>query len=103
MKAKLRDTQLYFDIEGLGLVPSGAKMKENPTAFMIHGGPGADHSSYKPLFSNLIDLLQLVYFDHRGQGRSVRGNPETYTLNNNVADMEALRDYLGLEKNCAHW
>lgn len=98
MKAKLRDTELYFDIEGLGLVPWGAKMKENPTGFLIHGGPGVDHSSYKPLFSNLIDLLQLVYFDHRGQGRSARGNPETYTLDNNVADLEELRDYLGLEK-----
>ncbi len=98
MKAKLRDTEIYFDIEGLGLRPSGAQMKENPTAFVVHGGPGTDHSSYKPLFSNLIDTLQLVYFDHRGQGRSARRNKETYTLNNNVEDLEALRDYLGLEK-----
>lgn len=42
--------------------------------------------------------MQLVYFDHRGQGRSARGAKETYTLNNNVEDMEALRQYLGLEK-----
>lgn len=42
--------------------------------------------------------LQLVYFDHRGQGRSGRGPKETYTLENNVEDMEALRQYLGLEK-----
>ncbi|MGB5593752.1 MAG: alpha/beta hydrolase [Crocosphaera sp.] len=98
MKAKLRETELYFDIESLGLVPRGAKMAEKPTAFLIHGGPGVDHSSYKPLFSNLTDLLQLVYFDHRGQGRSARGNPATYTLENNVADLEELRDYLGLEK-----
>jgi proline iminopeptidase len=98
MRAKLRETELYFDIEGLGLVPRGTKMAEKPTAFLIHGGPGVDHSSYKPLFSNLTDLLQLVYFDHRGQGRSARGNPATYTLDNNVADLEELRDYLGLEK-----
>ena len=98
MKAKLRDTEIYFDIEGLGLRSSGNQMKENSTAFLVHGGPGVDHSSYKSVFSNLIDILQLVYFDHRGQGRSARGNKLTYTLDNNVEDMEALRDYLGLEK-----
>lgn len=98
MYAKIRDTKIYFDIEGLGLVPYGSKMKEKPTAFLIHGGPGADHTSYKPLFSSLTDQLQLVYFDQRGQGRSARENKDTYTLENNVEDLEALRDYFGLEK-----
>ena len=98
MKAKLRDTEIYFDIEGLGLRVSGNQMKEYPTAFLIHGGPGTDHSSYKLLFSELIDIVQLVYFDHRGQGRSQRGDKQTYTLDNNVEDMEALRDHLGLDK-----
>jgi proline iminopeptidase len=46
--------------------------------------------------SPLADKVQLVYFDHRGQGRSARGPRETYTLDNNVEDMEALRQYLGL-------
>ncbi len=98
MYAKIRDTKIYFDIEGLGLIPYGSKMKEKPTAFLIHGGPGADHTSYKPLFSSLTDQLQLVYFDQRGQGRSARGNKDTYTLENNVEDLEALRAYLGLSK-----
>lgn len=98
MRAKIRDTEIYFDIEGAGLVPDGTGMKEKPVAFLIHGGPGADHSAYKPTFSRLSHKLQLVYFDHRGQGRSGRGPKETYTLENNVEDMEALRQYLGLEK-----
>lgn len=98
MRAKIRDTEIYFDIEGAGLVPDGARMQEKPVAFLIHGGPGADHSSYKPVFSSLCDRLQLVYFDLRGQGRSARGAKETYTLDNNVEDMEALRQYLGLDK-----
>jgi proline iminopeptidase len=42
--------------------------------------------------------MQLVYFDHRGQGRSARGPKETYTLDNNIEDMEALRQYLGLDQ-----
>ncbi|MCM1984488.1 alpha/beta fold hydrolase [Lyngbya confervoides] len=98
MFAKIRETQIYFDVEGSALVPEGNRMREKPVAFIVHGGPGVDHSSYKPTFGALYDQLQLVYFDHRGQGRSARGPRESYTLENNVEDMEALRQYLGLEK-----
>ena len=35
-------------------------------------------------------------FDHRGQGRSDPADPATYTLDENVEDMEALRRHLGL-------
>jgi proline iminopeptidase len=96
MRAKLRDTEIYFDIEGMGLVPDGRVMREKPVAFVIHGGPGGDHSSFKPVFSPLAERMQLVYFDHRGQGRSARGDPARYTLDQNVEDMEALRRHLGL-------
>ncbi len=98
MRAKLRDTEIYFDIEGAGLVPDGKRMREKPIAFLIHGGPGADHTSFKPTLSPLSQKMQLVYFDHRGQGRSARGAKETYTLDNNVEDMEALRQHLGLDQ-----
>jgi proline iminopeptidase len=98
MKAKIRDTEIYFDVEGAGLVPDGSRMREKPVAFLVHGGPGGDHTSFKPTFSHLCDRLQLVYFDHRGQGRSQRGDKETYTLENNVEDLEALRQHLGLDK-----
>jgi len=96
MRAKIRDTEIYFDIEGMGLVPDGRTMREKPVAFIIHGGPGGDHSSFKPVMSPLAERMQLVYFDHRGQGRSARGDPAKYNLDENVEDMEALRRYLGL-------
>uniref|UniRef100_B8HK44 Alpha/beta hydrolase fold protein n=1 Tax=Cyanothece sp. (strain PCC 7425 / ATCC 29141) TaxID=395961 RepID=B8HK44_CYAP4 len=98
MRARIRDTELYFDVEGTGLVPEGPQMREKPVTFLVHGGPGADHTSFKPTFSPLSQSMQLVYFDHRGQGRSARGAKETYTLDNNVEDLEALRQYLGLDK-----
>lgn len=98
MRAKIRDTELFFDVEGAGLVMENQHLREKPVAFLIHGGPGVDHTSYKPSFSPLSEFLQLIYFDHRGQGRSARGPKETYTLENNVEDLEALRQYLGLEK-----
>ncbi|MBN3923878.1 alpha/beta fold hydrolase [Nostoc sp. NMS4] len=98
MRAKIRDTEIFFDVEGSALVVDGASIYSKPVAFLIHGGPGADHTSFKPTFSSLSRKLQLVYFDHRGQGRSARGAKETYTLDNNVEDMEALRQHLGLDK-----
>jgi len=96
MRARIRDTEIFFDIEGAGLVPDGPRMRERPAAFVIHGGPGSDHSGFKPALSPLAERMQLVYFDHRGQGRSARGDPATYTLDENVEDMEALRLHLGL-------
>jgi len=96
MRARLRGTEIYFDIDGVGLVPEGPRMREKPVAFVIHGGPGGDHSDMKLGFSRLTDRLQVVYFDHRGQGRSARGDVARYTLDENVEDMEALREHLGL-------
>lgn len=96
MRARIRDTELFFDIDGMSLVPDGACMRERPTAFLIHGGPGVDHTSLKVRYGRLAEKMQLVYFDHRGQGRSARGDTARYTLDENVEDMEALRKYLGL-------
>ena len=96
MHAAIRGTTLYFDVEGAGLVPDGPTMRERPAAMVIHGGPGGDHSGFKPAMSPLAAAMQLIYFDHRGQGRSAHGDPARYTLDENVEDMEALRRYLGL-------
>jgi proline iminopeptidase len=96
MRARIRDTEIYFDIEGAGLVPDGPRMREKPVAFVLHGGPGGDHSGFKPGMTPLADRMQLVYFDHRGQGRSAKGDPASYVLDENVEDMEALRLHLGL-------
>jgi proline iminopeptidase len=96
MRARIRGTEIYFDVEGMGLVPEGARMVERPVAFVIHGGPGGDHTGFKPALTPLAERMQLVYFDHRGQGRSAKGDPATYTLDENVEDMEALRQHLGL-------
>ena len=96
MRARLRDTEIYFDVVGSGLVADEEQMRERPVAFIIHGGPGSDHSDLKASLGPLSDTMQLVFFDHRGQGRSARGDVARYVLDENVADMEALRRHLGL-------
>lgn len=96
MKASLRGTEIYFDIDGAGLAPAGDAFREKPAAFVVHGGPGSDHTGFREPFAPLAHELQLVYFDHRGSGRSARGDRAKYTLDENVEDMEALRRHLGL-------
>ncbi|GGC31086.1 hydrolase [Siccirubricoccus deserti] len=95
MRAAVRDTEIYFDIDGPGLVVEGTRMQERPIAFAIHGGPGSDHTGFKPGYTALTEAMQVVYFDHRGQGRSGRGDPARWNLDENVEDMEALRRHLG--------
>lgn len=98
MLASIRDTTIYFDIDGVGLQLEGPKQIERPTAFLVHGGPGIDHTGGKARYGRLAQKMQLVYFDHRGQGRSGRGDPARYTLDENVEDMEALRRHLGFKR-----
>ena len=98
MKASIRGTEIYFDVDGMGLVPDGDRMRERPVVFLLHGGPGGEHSSFKSTVAQLRDVAQLVYVDHRGSGRSDSADPQTYTLDENVADLDALREHLGLKR-----
>ncbi len=90
--------RLYVDVEGAGLVPDGARMREKPTLVLLHGGPGYDHSSFKPLFSRLADIAQVIYFDHRGHGRSDRRPAAEWTLDTFADDVVRLCDALGIVK-----
>jgi proline iminopeptidase len=90
--------RLYVDIEGCGLVPEGPAMREKPTLVLLHGGPGYDHSSFKPLFSQLADVAQIVYVDHRGHGRSSRRPAAEWTLDVFADDVVRLCDALGIVK-----
>jgi pimeloyl-ACP methyl ester carboxylesterase len=90
--------RLFVDIEGPGLVPDGTSMREKPTLILLHGGPGYDHSGFKPLFSHLADLAQIVYLDHRGHGRSDRRPPGEWTLDTFADDVVRLSDALGIVK-----
>jgi proline iminopeptidase len=80
MHVLVNGVRLFFDVEGASLVPDGGAMREKPTLVLLHGGPGFDHSIYKPRFSALADIAQVVFLDHRGNGRSDPGPREAWTL-----------------------
>ncbi len=92
------DVQLFVDIEGPGLVPDGPRMRAKPTLILLHGGPGYDHSSFKPIFSRLADIAQIVYYDHRGHGRSSRRPAAEWLLDTFADDVVRLCDALGIVK-----
>jgi proline iminopeptidase len=90
--------RLFVDIEGPAFVPDGPRLREKPALLLLHGGPGYDHSGFKPAFSRLADIAQIVYYDHRGHGRSDRRPAEEWTLDTFADDVVRLCDALGITK-----
>lgn len=100
MKAAIRHTEIYYDIAGMQLAPVGQDFVERPVLFVLHGGPGGDHLRFKQHSLELQEAAQVVFIDHRGCGRSKKTHQREYTLENNIEDVEALRQHLGLERIC---
>jgi pimeloyl-ACP methyl ester carboxylesterase len=96
MHVSVNGVRLFFDVEGAKLVPDGPVMREKPVLLMLHGGPGADHSIYRPAYSALADITQIVYLDHRGNGRSEDGPREGWNLAQWGDDVRAFCDALGI-------
>jgi pimeloyl-ACP methyl ester carboxylesterase len=99
MRIDIGDCRLFFDVEGAKLRPDGPRMREVPTVILLHGGPGADHSIFKPAYSQLADIAQVVYFDHRGDGRSDgRDDSAQWKLAQWGDDVKALCDALEIQR-----
>lgn len=92
-------TRLFIDVDGAVLVPTGPTMRERPTVVLLHGGPGMDHSTFKTAsYQGLRDVAQVLYLDHRGQGRSDRGRPAEWNLDQWADDVVAVCDVLGVSR-----
>jgi proline iminopeptidase len=98
MHVLVNGVRLFFDVEGVCLVPDGPTMREKPTLVLLHGGPGMDHTVYKPRFSQLADIAQVIFLDHRGNGRSDGGPSETWTLAQWGDDVQAFCEALAITR-----
>jgi proline iminopeptidase len=68
-----------------------------PVVF-VHGGPGAGCSATDRCFFN-PDIYRIIIFDQRGAGRSTpHASLEQNTTQNLIADMELIREQLGVEQ-----
>lgn len=71
---------------------------EGIPALFVHGGPGSGCERYHRQFFD-PEKYRIILFDQRGAGRSTpHASLENNTTQALVADMEALREYLGIEQ-----
>jgi proline iminopeptidase len=83
---------IYYEVQG-----SGASMP----LVLVNGGPGFDHTylHLSPAWDTLGKNRRLVMYDQRGTGRSLGNHPgQTYTLKDQIDDLEAVRSQLGVEQ-----
>lgn len=77
--------KLYYEVEGEGY-----------PLVLLSGGPGFSHEYFEPLRA-LVSDVQVIFFDQRGTGQSDKANPQDYTVEANIEDLERLRQELQLE------
>lgn len=65
---------------------------------VLHGGPGMDHTMFRPYLDPLAEDFRVLYVDQRGQGRSERVDPATLTLEVFARDIDLLAEALGLDE-----
>jgi proline iminopeptidase len=85
--AHLNGTELFY-----------VEVGEELPCLVMHGGLGFDHTCLHPWLDPLGDVMRLVYYDHRGNGRSGRPPSETITFEQLCSDADALREHLGFEE-----
>jgi proline iminopeptidase len=69
---------------------------DGPPCLIAHGGPGVNHRLYRSL-DPLGSARRLIYWDHRGHGRSAPLPPGDVEISLFADDAVALADRLGIE------
>lgn len=83
-------SKIYFEKTGA---------QEGVPLVLVNGGPGFDHTYLKisPVWEKLGQERPVVFYDQRGTGKSSPvGDDEACTIPDLLADLEALRDRLGV-------
>ncbi len=89
--------RLFVDTAGSSLRPTDEEMLQQPTLLLLHGGPGFDHSSFRPYFDRFADTHHVLYLDQRGHGRSDGANdPSRWNLDTWADDVVRVCDALGV-------
>jgi proline iminopeptidase len=88
MQARINGSEIFYETLGSG-----------PPVLVMHGGLGLDHTYFRPWLDPLAERFQLVFYDHRGCGRSERPKDwSAVTHETWVDDADALRAHLGHER-----
>lgn len=98
VRVQVGDVKLFVEVLGTKLRVVDNRVDEVPTVVMVHGGPNWDHLTLLPDHAPLADAAQLIFYDHRGLGRSDEASRESWTLSQWAADLRGLIEALGLER-----
>lgn len=97
----LEDGELRIDLNGVEhwVRIAGAQHRTTPLV-IVHGGPGGNVYTYERTVGRELEgFTTIVYYDQRGSGRSAApDDPTDYKMPTIVADLEALRVALGVER-----
>lgn len=83
---------IYYEVLG-----SGSSLP----LLVVNGGPGFDHSymHVSNAWETLSQHRRVIFYDQRGTGRSITSTKgQTYTLADQISDLEDLRAQLGADK-----
>jgi proline iminopeptidase len=69
---------------------------EGHPLLLLHGGPGLDHTQFRPWLDPLAERFRLIYVDQRSQGRSDLADSSTWNLARLSDDVSALGRALDL-------
>lgn len=99
MRVEVNGLRLFVDIQGtqLGIDAAGAYF-EKPALVLVHGGPGFDHSVFRPYYDRFADVCRVVYLDLAGHGRSDEGGPDRWTLASWGQDLKGVCDALEITR-----
>ncbi len=98
MRVLVNGVRLFFEVAGSKVASRDGQRSDQPTLLVLHGGPGFDHHGMRPYFDRFADIAQVIYLDHRGNGRSDHGPRESWNLFQWGDDVRAFCDALDIER-----
>lgn len=85
--ATVNGTTLHYEVVGHGR-----------PCLVVHGWPGTDHTYLRPGLDRLGERLRLLYYDHRGHGRSKGAGRDMVSVEQLADDAGALAAHLADEQ-----
>ena len=90
------ETTMHVDVNGISLLTR--HVGNGPLVVVLHGGPGASHDYLLPQYDRLANGRTLFYYDQRGGGQSPVPREIPVGWREHVADLEAIRVQLALDR-----